>query len=91
MHSMPIGSVRTMQDDTIDKDDILKAVQTKRTYAVSVPEVWIRTVYVEAVSADEAKVLACEGIMSGSIVCGGVEGLQFSHEYGSSMYDATPL
>lgn len=72
----------------LDKDSIRDAVATKRLWDVSIPEVWIRTVRVEAKDYDDAIKTVSEGIKSGRIEVSGTDNLSFSHEMDRYSYDA---
>jgi hypothetical protein len=75
----------------IDKNSIIDAVATKQLWDVSIPEVWIRTVRVEAKNYDDAITTICEGIKSGRIELSGTDNLSFSHEMDRNSFDATKV
>ena len=75
-------------DDIVGKDDIHEALRTRHTYGVSIPEVWNRTIQVEATSEQEAIDKVNEGIKSGRIECGGTEELEFGYDMASSYWTA---
>jgi hypothetical protein len=75
--------------EAIHKDSIREAVATTRRYDVTVPEVWLRHVEVEAKDYADAIHKVHEAVSSGKIELSTIDKLTFSHEMDRHSYDAS--